>query len=119
ALPVAIRSGFCPFEQVWEAADYEGRTLLAPATLGLRLPRTILRFNQDGEELEGLTQQTIERGTVELPASDLVYYRFGAEGDNWEGISLLRAAYKPWLIKEKLEKIDAIKQERQATGVPV
>jgi hypothetical protein len=119
ALPVAMRSGFAPFEQIWTSAEYEGKQVLIPKTLGLRLPRTILRFNQEDEELVSLEQLTTEVGTVTLPAADLVYYRFGAEGDNWEGISLLRAAYKPWLLKEKLEKIDAIKQERQATGIPV
>jgi hypothetical protein len=49
----------------------------------------------------------------------MVYYRLGAEGDNWEGVSLLRPAYKHWYLKDKIERIDAIAQEREAMGVPI
>jgi len=42
----------------------------------------------------------------------------GKEGENWEGVSLLRPAYKPWFMKSTLEKIDAIAHERQSLGVP-
>ena len=40
------------------------------------------------------------------------------EGDNYEGISLLRFAYKPWHIKDKLERINVIGLEKQSVGVP-
>jgi hypothetical protein len=47
------------------------------------------------------------------------YYRVGAEGDNWEGVSLLRPVYKNWYLKDKIERLDAIAQEREAVGLPV
>lgn len=120
ALPVGVRSGFAPFEEVWEATEHDGRQLLVPKTLGLRLPRSILQWNQDGGDLVSLTQLDPASGdAIELPIDDLLYYRFGAEGDNWQGLSMLRAAYKPWYCKEKLERIDLIKAERQAVGVPI
>lgn len=119
ALPVTIRSGFCPFEQVWMMDERDGRKLLVPKTLDLRLPRSIHQWNQDQGELTELVQFLPTGGTVPLPASDLVYYRLGAEGDNWEGTSLLRAAYKPWFLKDKLERIDAMGQENEAFGIPV
>jgi len=119
-LPILIRSGFVPFEGVWEAVERDGRKLIVPKTLGLRLPRSIERFiDKDGELVELKQFLPTGAGTVDLPIEDLVYYRVGAEGDNWEGISLLRAAYKPWYLKDKLEKIDVIKAERQAIGVPI
>ena len=58
-------------------------------------------------------------GTVFIPAKQLVYYRVGAEGDNWEGVPLLRPAYKHWFLKDKIERLDAIAQEREAMGIPV
>lgn len=119
ALPIGVRSGFAPFEEIWETTDWNGRKLITPRTLDLRLPRSIHRFIQDGPELEKLEQMLPTGGLVKLPIEDLLYYRFGAEGDNWEGTSLLRAAYKPWYLKDKLERIDVIKAERQAIGVPI
>lgn len=120
ALPVLVRSGFAPFEQIWHAVDWQGRTVQVPRKLGLRLPRTITRFDQD--ELGDLTriwQQLPLGGEVGLPAHDLIYYRVGAEGDNWDGTSLLRPAYKPWFFKDRIERLDAIAQERESTGIPV
>ena len=120
ALPVLIRSGFAPFEQVWQTADYNGKDVLVPRTLGLRLPRTIHRFPQDdaGQLIE-IEQWTSTGKTIHLPAEDLVYYRLGAEGDNWEGVSLLRPIYKSWFLKDKIERLDAIAIERESTGVPI
>ena len=41
AVPLAVRSGFTPFEVVWTKATRDGRTLLAPRTFDVRLPRSI------------------------------------------------------------------------------
>lgn len=119
ALPVGIRSGFAPFEGIWDTVEWNGRKLIAPSCLDLRLPRTIWRWNQDGPKLVSIEQQLPTGGNVVLPAEDLVYYRWGAEGDNWAGTSLLRPAYKPWFFKDRLERLDVIKAERQATGIPM
>lgn len=118
ALPVGLRSGFAPFEHLWERTEWNGRDVLAPKKLDLRLPRTITRWNQQDGELVSIQQQLMS-GEVTLPADDLLYYRFGAEGDNWEGRSMLRPAYKPWYLKDQIERLDAIKMERQAVGTPV
>lgn len=120
ALPLVSRSGFAPFEQVWRPVEYQGRTLLAPRRLLVRLPRSVTRWFQDDlEELTAIEQQTLQRGLVTLDAANLTYYRVGSEGDNWEGVSMLRPAYKPWYLKDKLERIDAIAQELEGTGLPV
>src|SRR6185312_2304574 len=56
-LPVLFRSGFAPFEQVWEVTDYEGQSVTVPRSLQLRLPRTIYRWKQDAwGSLEAIEQ---------------------------------------------------------------
>lgn len=140
-LPVLARAGFAPGEKAWEAVEYEGEMRLVPRTIALRLPRSIEQFEQDvygdlrrikqylrspqsavtaREDGSGTTTSTgDDPGYVWHEAENLVYYRLGAEGDNWEGVSLLRPAYKHWLYKDTIEKIDAIAQEREALGVPI
>ena len=118
--PVLLRSGFAPYEQMWAPCDYKGKTLIGPKKLGLRLPRTIWQWWQDDfGDLTHIGQILPNRPAVIIPASELCYYRLAAEGDNWVGTSLLRHAYKHWYIKDKLERLDAIGQERKAVGMPV
>lgn len=156
ALPVLFRSGFAPFEKVWQRASFNGTDVLVPRTLGLRLPRTIYRWAQDEfgqlsaiEQVLPVPKQTVIAGpniqapgiampgelagppiTSVLPpgpatnaawiaAENLVYYRVGAEGDNWEGVSMLRPVYKHWKLKDVIERLDAVAQEREALGTPI
>lgn len=114
-----LRAGFVPFEQVWESAEWEGRTVLAVKGLGLRWPRTIFKWEQDGDELTRILQYPMTGTPIWHEIRDLVYYRLGDEGDNWEGESPLRPAYKHWKMKEQLEIVDAIGHERFAVGTPV
>jgi hypothetical protein len=124
ALSIAGRFGFAPFEQLWELSDYEGRQVWVLKTLDVRMPRSVDRWLQDGPDLTAIEQfapGTVNgdiRGRTHIPAQDLVYYRFGAEGDNWEGQSLLRPAYKHWKYKDAIERIQAMGIERTGLGVP-
>lgn len=140
-LPVLFRSGFVPGEKVWATAvGPNGKTFLVPKTVSLMLPRSVWRWHSSGVELDAIEQflpagssasvftETSGGylggggtgvGSVTIPRKDLVYYRVGAEGDNWEGVSLLRPAYKHWYLKDKIERIDAIAQEHEAMGIPV
>jgi hypothetical protein len=117
-LRVCLRSGFAPFEEIWHVSEWDGRPVLTPRTLDLRLPRTIQRWMQDGPDLVAIEQLQAFGGLVTLKARDILYYRLGAEGDNWEGESLLRPAYKHWKIKSAIELVQAIGIERTAIGVP-
>lgn len=119
ALRVAFRTGFGPFEKVWELADHDGRRLWVPQSLRLRKPSTVLYWYEDGEQLQGLGQQPPDGPLRRIDARNLVYYRVGVEGNNWEGESLLRAAYKHYVYKEKLELIDAMKHEKYGLGTPI
>jgi hypothetical protein len=60
------------------------------------------------EEREGMTT------TPEIPMWKLVVFVNEKEGDNWQGISILRSAYKHWFFKDTLYRIDGIKHERGA-----
>ncbi len=120
ALRVCFRNGRAPHEKVWELRHKDGRDYWVVRKLDVRLPRSIWKYNQNAQgDLESIEQMLSAKGRVTIPADDLVYYRLGAEGDNWEGESLLRAAYKHFIYKEKLELIDAMGHERYALGVPV
>lgn len=56
--------------------------------------------------------------TLEIPAERCALFSFQREGNNFEGISLLRACYKHWYIKDGIYRIDAIAHERFGVGVP-
>lgn len=118
--PLLLRSGFTPCEEIWDTVERDGKTLLGPRSLQVRLPISIWRWWQDDfGQLTHIGQILPDRADVVIPASEILYYRLGPEGDNWMGTSLIRHAYKHWLMKDRLERIDAIGQERKAVGVPV
>lgn len=85
--------------------------------LGPRMPRTITQVNvaADGG-LESIEQFG---ATKPIPVSQLVAYVHDREGGNWLGTSLLRPAYKHWLIKDRLLRVQAQTVERNGMGVPL
>jgi len=100
--------------------DEQGRPRLRK--LSLRPARTISNFNVavDG----GLT--SIEQhghietsGPVTIDVSRLVAYVYEREGGNWAGTSLLRPAYKNWLLKDRLLRINTMTIERNGLGLPI
>ena len=54
-----------------------------------------------------------------IPAAKLLMFSFRREGDNYEGVSVLRSAYKHWYLKDSMYKFDAVRHERQSVGIPV
>jgi hypothetical protein len=53
-----------------------------------------------------------------IPMEKLLLFSYQREGDNYEGISLLRAAYKHYWFKDTLYKIQGISCERYGVGMP-
>lgn len=106
------------FEQVYQAEN--GRLRLAK--LAWRPPRTIadIEVAKDG----GLVAIK-QRGTgigghdVRIPVDRLVAFVNEREGANWLGESLLRSAYKMWLLKDRVLRIQALTAERNGLGMPV
>lgn len=108
--------GFSIFEQVFEITKFEGREHILLSEMGYRKQTSIEKWQTlDGEP--GITQRLAGGGSVGIPAVKLTHFAHDQEGDNYTGISLLRAAYKPWYMKTALEQVDAIKHEKQGLGI--
>ena len=134
---LALWFGFMPFEQVYEVGPaapgledpaepdrlYAHLRKLAP-----RMPRTLSQVDvaRDGG-LKGIRQLAPMTagnagmpgaGEVFIPVDRLVMYVNEREGADWHGNSLLRAAYKHWLIKDALIRLGAQIVERNGMGIP-
>lgn len=84
-----------------------------------RLPKTIYRYTLQDGITPGITQQLPTGGIIEIPQWKLLTFINELEGANYEGTSLLRAAYKHYYYKDLYYRIDAIASERQGMGVPI
>lgn len=60
-----------------------------------------------------------DAGRIQIPVNRLVAYVHEREGSNWGGESILRSAYKNWLLKDRLLRVEAMTIERNGMGVPV
>lgn len=112
-------AGFSVFEKVWVLEDglYKWRKF-AP-----RLPRTIYKWWTDPEGgLIKIEQQVYKDGKLEyitLPIEKALVFTNEKEGSNYQGMSILRAAYKHWYFKNQLYNIDGIAAERHGVGLAV
>jgi hypothetical protein len=106
------------FEQVYrvDEAGFQRLAKVAP-----RLPKTIAAVNvaPDGG-LISIEQEGNNGGKrITIPVTSLVAYTNEREGGNWLGQSLLRTAYKNWVIKDRLLRVQAQTVERNGMGVPL
>ncbi len=118
--------GFSVFEKVYELTEFDGQSRIGIAKLSSRKQRSIRYWiTEDGKP--GVQQQLIgdtstgmlNYGIVSIPLEKLVVFTNDKEGDNYEGTSLLRFAFKDWDMKDKLGLVNAIALEKMAVGVPV
>jgi hypothetical protein len=123
--------GHSIFEQVY-SIDAFGRAHLRK--LAWRPPRTIADFKVErdgglaaivqhghGNALPsnvGVRIQHNITGGVTIPIDRLVVFVHQREGGNWVGVSLLRAAYKMWLLKDRTLRVQALAAERNGLGLP-
>jgi len=103
-------------EMVLEAREIDGKLRIALVKLGYRKQTTITSWETQDRQ-PGITQQKSDGTLVSIEAARLVRFTRRQEGDNFEGISILRPAFRHWYIKDKLYKIDAVGHERHALGV--
>jgi len=134
-LPLALLElahGHSIFEQVYEP-DAFGRAHLKK--LAWRPPRTIANFDvaRDGGLVAvrqfgiGLSSSDPARasfiltslGDVRIPVNRLVIYVHQREGANWAGVSMLRPAYKMWLLKDRALRVQALASDRNGLGLPI
>lgn len=111
-----LEFGFTVFEMVFEPRYIDGVLRIALVKLGYRKPTTISSWETQDHQ-PGIQQQLPTGTTVSMPLEKLIVLTNDQEGDNYQGTSILRAAYKHWYIKDRLYRIDAVGHERQALGV--
>jgi len=110
---LALVYGHMPFEQRYDIVNGQARL----AALSERLPSTIrsIALNKDGS-LRGIRQDIT--GDTLIPADHLTWYVHDREGAAWQGQSLLRPAFGPWLLKHELWRVHATSIRRFGMGVP-
>lgn len=113
--------GHMYFEQVYRLD--EATQLLHLRKLGPRMPRSIQKFKvaRDGG-LDGIVQKPVGASSssneIFIPTSRLVAYVNEREGGNWAGSSLLRTAYKNWLLKDRVLRTQTSSIDRNGMGIP-
>lgn len=108
--------GYCVHEMVFEPREINGQLRIALVKLGYRKQTTIEAWETEDHK-PGITQRDAEGKAHSIPEVKLVRLTRKQEGDNYQGISILRTAYRHWYIKDKLYKIDAMGHERHSLGV--
>jgi hypothetical protein len=110
--------GFSFFEIVY--ALKEGRLVFGK--IAPRLATSLYNWLTDGRgDLEGIQQQVWLDGAYQypkIPRDKIALFTYNKEGNNYEGQSLLRPVFKHFFIKDELYRLDAIRSERYAVGVP-
>ena len=114
-----LRYGHMFFERVYELVDGQARLF----RLSPRMPRSIasIRVARTGDlvSIEQWAPIGAPSMSVVIPSARLVSYVNEMEGANWHGTSLLRSAYKHWLIKDRLIRVQAQSIDRNGMGVPI
>jgi len=126
--------GHMLFETVWQVVDapltversdadpleVPQRQYLTFRRFAQRLPTTIFKWNVEEGEIVSI-EQSVHKGEtyeqIEIPADRLVVYVNQRRGDDFTGRTLLRGAYKHWVMKELVEKIEVVALERHGVGV--
>jgi hypothetical protein len=128
--------GHAVFEQVYRrvADAKDGSRRYAIRKLAPRPQWTLLRFIIEmdgglksveqvapayiGEMVYGTSSANAIHPT-EIPVNRLVVYTRNMKPGFWQGKSLLRSAYKHWMLKDHLMRIEAAAAERNGMGLPV
>ena len=108
--------GFSLFEKVYAFGPVKGVDRVYIKKLAFRKQTSIAKWVAANDK-PGVTQYDPTGKTLPIPLDKLVVFTNEQEGDNYEGVSVLRAAYKHWYYKDRYYQIDAIAQERQGLGV--
>lgn len=107
--------GFMPFAQRYDIVGRRARL----AELSERMPVTVADIVTDDDgSLRGIRQIGVRTSDELIPARNLVWYVHEREGAAWQGRSMLRAAYGPWLLKHEVLRVHATSIRRFGMGIP-
>lgn len=109
--------GFSLFEKVFELTTFQDKPVIGIKKLASRKQYSILYWQQqDGQP--GVTQQ-VAGNVLSIPEEKLLRFTNDQEGENYEGISLLRYVYRDWYAKKMLTNVHLVSLERLGSGVPL
>lgn len=125
-----LQFGHSCFEQIYRPRNQSPDGRFWIRKLAPRPQWTILQFNValDGglESIEQVAPPTTGRvlyaaniAPPQISVNRLVVYTRNKRPGQWQGRSILRPAYKNWLLKDKLLRIEAATAERNGMGIPV
>lgn len=90
---------------------------------GFRHQRTIQYWRMDGDSgrIDYVKQLAVGdlQSNAEMPGEFLLHMAIHQEGDNYEGISILRPLYGAWSRKQLYLKLMAIGMDKHAVPIPV
>lgn len=111
----SLRYGLSVFEQEYRFDETDRLQHLKK--LAWRPPRTIaeIKVARDGG-LIGIHQYGVDQL---IGVDRLVMYVPEKEGANWLGRSILRPAFRDWLLKDRFMRVQLIAAERNGLGMPV
>ncbi|NCD15002.1 MAG: hypothetical protein EOL92_07180 [Bacteroidia bacterium] len=100
--------------------------LIGIRSLSFRPQDTFLRWewNKDDDKLAAFIQEAgsdnfAAGGEIKIPANKFLLFNARKLKNSPEGVSALRAAYRPWYFKTNIEQIEAMGIERDLAGLPV
>lgn len=120
-----VTFGYSLFERTHKVVfdDPTFGTYIGFKDFGFRSQRTIERWNLEPHTGKLISVEQWAFGDaqrmVDIPASFLTRFTLDQEGQNFEGISMLRSAYGPWLRKRTYQKLQSIGIEKFAVPTPI
>ena len=121
---LCLKYGYSLFERTHKIhmAHPEFGTYVGYKNIGWRSPKTIERWNVDRSG-ELISVEQISNGDtgriVTMLSKFLLHFAPEQEGDNFEGLSILRRPYGAWLRKDFFQKIKAVGAEKYGIPTPV
>lgn len=76
------------------------------------------QFDPNGG-IQAMVQTTPDYQTATIPIEKSLLFRTTSHKNNPEGKALLRACYRPWYFKVKIENLEGVGIERDLAGLPV
>lgn len=115
--------GFALFEPYGQIVnDLDLGKVATLRSIGFLKQSTIYQWDVSENTLHRVRQVATENGQLVdtwIPGENLIHFANQMEGDNFEGVSLLRPVYGNFVRKDLYLKIDMIGLEKMSVGTPI